>query len=264
MSQHDRETRRTVRRLTNVAVSVGVTVAVAASATAGAAAAADAVAMPVVPPSIAAPSRAHGATIARIVVPAEARSRAGRGSKVWLVGTATSWSAEPQSLLVLGSATYRGREWVRLLLPIRPDGTTGWIPRSNVVLTTTRYWITVDKGARTVTIYYRGNPIRRFLAVIGKPATPTPDGLAAIWERDLQPDPQGFLGPWAMPLTVLSNALFNFGGGPGRIAIHGRDGASLENPLGSAASHGCVRIDNDEIDWMAAHIKPGTPVEIRG
>ena len=261
MSARGRETRRTVRRLTRVAVAV----AVAASASAGAGAAADAAAAaPIPPPSIAAPSRANGATIARIVVSAEARSQAGRGSKVWRVGTATSWSAEPQSLLVLGSATYRGREWVRLLLPIRPDGTTGWIPRSNVVLTTTRYWITVDKGARTVTIYYRGDEVRRFLAVIGKPATPTPDGLAAIWERDPQPDPQGFLGPWAMPLTVLSNALFNFGGGPGRIAIHGRDGSSLENPLGSAASHGCVRIDNDEIDWMASHIQSGTPVDIKG
>ena len=67
-----------------------------------------------------------------------------------------------------------------------------------------------------------------------------------------------------MPLTVESNVLFNFGGGPGRIAIHGRDGASLENPLGSAASHGCIRIDNDEIDWMASSILPGTPVDITG
>jgi lipoprotein-anchoring transpeptidase ErfK/SrfK len=256
-----------VRRLTSVAVAVAVTVAASASAGAAHAAAAGSIASPSIAAaaaSIAAPSRAHGATIARIVVPAEARSRAGAGAKVWLVGTATSWSAEPQSLLVLGSATYRGREWVHLLLPIRPDGTTGWVPRSHVVLTTTRYWITVDKGARTVTIYDRGRQVRRFLAVIGKPATPTPDGLAAIWERDPQPDPQGFLGPWAMPLTVLSNVLFNFGGGPGRIAIHGRGGASLENPLGSAASHGCVRIDDDEIEWMAAHIQPGTPVDIKG
>ena len=250
-----------LRRRTTLAMAV----AAAASASAGAAATAGAAtAAPIAPPTIAAPSRAHGATIARIVAPAEARARPGRGANVWLVGTATSWSGEPQSLLVLGSASYRGREWVRLLLPIRPDGTTGWIPRNNVVLTTTRYWITVDKGARTVTIYHQGKEVRRFLAVIGKPATPTPDGLAAIWERDPQPDPQGFLGPWAMPLTVESNVLFNFGGGPGRIAIHGRDGASLENPLGSAASHGCVRIDNGEIDWMAAHIRPGTPVDIEG
>ena len=143
---------RVARPLTVVA---SLLVSLSATATAGAAEVADVGE----PPPIAAPSRAHGATIARIVVPAEARSRPGRGQNLWLVGTATSWSGEPQSLLVLGSATYRGREWVRLLLPIRPDGTTGWIPRNNIVLTTTRYWITVDKGARTVTIYYRGKEV---------------------------------------------------------------------------------------------------------
>ena len=38
-----------------------------------------------------------------------------------------------------------------VLLPIRPNDTTGWIPRNDVTLLTTRYWITVDKLARTVT-----------------------------------------------------------------------------------------------------------------
>lgn len=183
---------------------------------------------------------------------------------MWRVRTATSWSAEPQVLLVLGSTQHNGREWLRVLLPIRPDGTTGWIPRDNVVVLSTRYWITVDKRARTVTIYHDGTRVYRFPAVIGKPATPTPDGLAAIYERDPQPDPQGFLGPWALPLTIFSNVLFNFGGGPGRVAIHGRNGASLGDPLGSARSHGCIRIANRSIDWMAAHIPQGTPVKITG
>ncbi len=183
---------------------------------------------------------------------------------MWRVGTATSWSAEPQVLLVLGSTQDNGREWLRVLLPIRPDGTTGWIPRDNVVVLSTRYWITVDKRARTVTIYHHDTRVHRFPAVIGKPATPTPDGLAAIYERDPQPDRTGFLGPWALPLTIFSNVLYNFGGGPGRVAIHGRDGASLSDPLGSARSHGCIRIDNSSIDWMAAHIPQGTPVKITG
>jgi lipoprotein-anchoring transpeptidase ErfK/SrfK len=91
-----------------------------------------------------------------------------------------------------------------------------------------------------------------------------PDGLAAIYEIDRQPDPNGFLGPWALPLTAFSNVLFNFGGGPGRVAIHGRGGASLIDPLGSAASHGCVRIADGPIGWMASHLAKGTPVEITG
>ncbi|HWH20515.1 MAG TPA: L,D-transpeptidase, partial [Solirubrobacterales bacterium] len=65
--------------------------------------------------------------------------------------------------------------------------------------------------------------------------------------------PRGFVGPWALPLTLLSDKLHHFEGGEGRVAIHGRDGASLLNPLGTAASHGCIRVPNAEVRWMAAH-----------
>jgi lipoprotein-anchoring transpeptidase ErfK/SrfK len=215
-------------------------------------------------PLIAPPSRSGGATIARIVASAMARSRPAAGKSIWLVGTATTWSQEPQSLLVLGSAQRRGREYVRVLLPIRPNHTTGWIPRDNVVLSRTRYWIDIDKRARLVSVYRGGTQVQRARAVIGKPATPTPDGLAAVYERDSQPDPHGFLGPWALPLTIFSDVLLNFGGGPGRVAIHGRDGASLNDPLGSARSHGCIRIGDRSIEWMAARIPQGTPVQISG
>ena len=216
------------------------------------------------PAQIAAPTRTGGATLAGIVDPTWARARAGRGARVWFVGLATAWSGEPQVLLVLGSGEYRGRHWLRVLLPIRPDGTSGWIPRNDAVLIHTASWIAVDTTARTVSIYRHGKLLHRFAAVIGKPTTPTPDGLAAIYEIDRQPDPSGFLGPWALPLTVFSNVLFNFGGGPGQVAIHGRGGASLIDPLGSAASHGCIRIDNGPISWMASHLSRGTPVEITG
>jgi lipoprotein-anchoring transpeptidase ErfK/SrfK len=216
------------------------------------------------PARIAGANQLVGATLAGIMVPIEARSRPGAGRDVWWVGTSTAWSSEPQVLLVLGSAYHRHRQWLRVLLPIRPDSTTGWIPRDNVVLLSTPYWVTIDKTARSVTIFRSGKLIHSFPAVVGKPATPTPDGIAAIYERDAQPDPHGFLGPWALPLTIFSNVLYNFGGGPGRVAIHGRDGASLNDPLGSARSHGCIRIDNSAIDWMATNLPQGTPVQITG
>jgi lipoprotein-anchoring transpeptidase ErfK/SrfK len=133
------------------------------------------------------------------------------------------------------------------------------------MLMQTRYWITVNKRAKSVTVYRDGKQLRRFRAVIGKPATPTPDGLAAIWEEDHLSNPStNFLGSWALQLTVFSPVLMNFDGGPGRVAIHGRGGASLLDPLGSARSHGCIRLANDSIDWIARRVPQGTPVMIKG
>jgi L,D-transpeptidase catalytic domain len=114
---------------------------------------------------------------------------------------------------------------------------------------------------RTRTV--KGKRVHRFRAVIGKPSTPTPLGLAAIYERNRQPNPRAFLGPWSLSLTAHSNVLESYGGGPGRVAIHGRAGASLRDPLGSARSHGCIRVNNRNVLWMAKRIPPGTPVRIR-
>ena len=77
----------------------------------------------------------------------------------------------------------------------------------------------------------------------------------AVYERARQPDPSAFIGPWALHLTAHSNVLRNYGGGPGRIAIHGRSGASLRDPLGSGRSHGCVRVANSDIRWLARKLR---------
>jgi lipoprotein-anchoring transpeptidase ErfK/SrfK len=207
---------------------------------------------------------ATGASTARIVTWTAVRRRPGSGRVFTHVGPLTSWSHESQRLLVIGTKVVGGREWERVLLGIRPDGSNGWIRRDNVVLGATPYWIDLDKAKRTLTVMRNGRRVLRVSTVIGKAATPTPDGIAAIYERNRQPSPNDFLGTWALPLTVFSNVLLNFGGGPGRVAIHGRGGASLLDPLGSARSHGCIRIDNGAVGWLARHIAPGTPVDITG
>ncbi|HEY4278997.1 MAG TPA: L,D-transpeptidase [Conexibacter sp.] len=214
------------------------------------------------PLQIAPPSKAAGATVARIVAPSFARARLDTPHRGRPVGTATAWSQQSQILLVLDAATRNGVDWVKVLLAQRPDGSTGWIPRDNVTLGFTPYWIDVGLRSRTVTVFRNGRGTLRTRAVVGRPATPTPRGLAAIYERNRQPDPRAFLGPWALALTSLSNVLESYGGGPGRVAIHGRAGASFADPIGSARSHGCIRIDNRPVTWMATHIPAGTPVEV--
>jgi lipoprotein-anchoring transpeptidase ErfK/SrfK len=215
------------------------------------------------PFEVAAPSRAHGSTVARIVAPTFARARLESPKRGWRVSTATEWSKQPQVLLVLDAATADGRDWVKVLLANRPNGSAGWIPRDGVVLDRTRYWVAVHVRARRVAVYRKGKRVRRFRAVVGAPGTPTPRGLAAIYERNRQPDPDAFLGPWALPLTSLSEVLESYGGGPGRVAIHGRAGASLRDPLGTARSHGCIRVNNDDVVWMADRVPVGTPVRVK-
>ena len=99
----------------------------------------------------------------------------------------------------------------------------------------------------------------------GKPSTPTPTGLFAIaWAIPWHPN--DFLGSWVLELTAHSNVLQQFDGGDGTVGIHGRGGASLLDPLGSAASHGCIRLANDSIDWLVHTVGegwlPGTPVQV--
>jgi lipoprotein-anchoring transpeptidase ErfK/SrfK len=101
--------------------------------------------------------------------------------------------------------------------------------------------------------------------VVGKPSTPTPVGLFGIvWAIPWHPT--DFLGSWVLELTAHSNVLKRFDGGDGTVGIHGRGGASLVDPLGSARSHGCIRMSNDTIDWLVHKIGmrelPGTPVEV--
>lgn len=169
------------------------------------------------------------------------------------------WTGGPVGLLLLRA---RGG-WVKLRLPNRPNRAAAWVKADRVVLRPTRWRVEIDVGSRTVTALRDGRPVRRFGAVVGAPATPTPRGRFAIYEVDRQPDPSGFLGPVALHLTAHSNVLDDYGGGPGRVALHGRGGASLLDPLGSAASHGCIRVDSGQAAWLARVLRPGVPVTIR-
>jgi hypothetical protein len=174
-----------------------------------------------------------------------------------------SWGGGRVSLLVLAARTGSdGQLWLRVLLPVRPNGTSGWIPAESTELGTTSWRIEISTERRTVELFHVGIRVRSFSAVVGAPRTPTPHGLFAVYERVPLADPNGFFGPWALHLTALSDVLAAFDGGPGRIAIHGRGGTSLRDPLGTARSHGCIRIDNTAIRFIATHVPDGTPAVI--
>ena len=67
--------------------------------------------------------------------------------------------------------------------------------------------------------------------------------------------------PFALALSARSNVLEQFAGGPGQIGLHGL--MNVGGVLGTAASHGCVRLDNAAMRWLVLRIGPGVPVTIR-
>jgi lipoprotein-anchoring transpeptidase ErfK/SrfK len=201
---------------------------------------------------------------ATLTYPTAARSAPRRGARrIARVTTTAAWDGGPVGLLVLGARRDgAGHLWVRVQLPERPNGRAGWIDADYAKLSRTPWRIVIDRGRRRATAFRAGRPVRSWRVVVGKPSTPTPRGLFAVYERVRQ-SPGSELGPWVLQLTAHSNTLMNYGGGPGRVAMHGRSGPLLADPLGSARSHGCVRMQNRIVSWLAARARPGTPVEIR-
>lgn len=158
------------------------------------------------------------------------------------------------------------RCWVLVRLPWRPNNAIGWINANHDVFIEKTTWrIVVSTARRTLTLFHRGKSVRTVTVVVGKPSTPTPTGLFAIaWAIPWHPN--DFLGSWVLELTAHSNVLKQFDGGDGTVGIHGRGGTSLLDPLGSALSHGCIRLANSSIDWLVHTVGQnrilGTPVQV--
>jgi lipoprotein-anchoring transpeptidase ErfK/SrfK len=171
-------------------------------------------------------------------------------------------TGEATALPVIARARSAGGvRWLRVMLPGRPNGSSGWITQQGTRMGSTPWRLRIDLSRRRITVYRAGIVLRSFLAVIGKPSTPTPTGNYFV-EETLQMRSGEPGGPFALALSARSDALQEFEGGPGQIAIHGRD--NLGGNLGSAESHGCVRVGTTNIDWLAFRIGPGVPVTIVG
>ena len=165
----------------------------------------------------------------------------------------------PQVLAVTGRSAAGTAGWLHVELPIRPNGTTGWIPSASAKLTETGYRVAVSLAARTLTVTESGRTVLTVPVAVGKPATPTPTGRTYLWELVRPDDPNGPYGPYAFGLAEYSDAYSVFNGGDAQIGIHGQDEPET---IGRAASNGCVRLPNSVITELAGMLPLGTPVDI--
>lgn len=205
----------------------------------------------------------RGANLARVAFPTRATVRPGLGRVLARPQPIAPLGGAPTQLRVVAQKVVRGRLYVRVLLAQRPNGAAGWISDDDLVLLRSRWRLRIDRRRRSVTVFRDGRVVKRHRVVVGKASSPTPRGEFAISELLPQRPMDDFLGTWVLPLTAYSGTYRQFGGGPGRVAMHGRSGASLRDPLGSAASHGCIRMANGAIGWIAGHVPAGTVVFIR-
>jgi len=153
------------------------------------------------------------------------------------------------------------REWLRVHLPVRPNGSTGFVRRADVELYTHDYRITVRLAEHHLTLTRGGEPVLEATVGLGRAGRETPPGLFFITELLEAPDPDGVYGPYAYGISGFQDdpevrAEF---GGEAVIGIHGTNQPDL---LGRAVSSGCIRTSNDVITEMARMLPLGVPVEL--
>jgi lipoprotein-anchoring transpeptidase ErfK/SrfK len=215
-------------------------------------------------PAVAAPGltqvQASQALVVLLTAHRAHRAPDGSSRQVELVAAERPITGAPTTLPVLSRTIgSHGIRWLRVMLPGRPNGSSGWIAEQGTRPLVTPWRIIVDLNARAVGVYRDGHLVRAFRAVIGKPSTPTPTGRFFVEETVKMPAGQAG-GPFALALNARSNVLEEFEGGPGQVAIHGSD--QLDAPLGTAASFGCIRLADASVEWLSDRIAPGTPVTI--
>ena len=160
-------------------------------------------------------------------------------------------------MLIDGAKRRAGVAWYDVLLPLRPNGRSGWVRAEDVTVKRIDQRIDVDLSKRILSYYVRDDLKQRFHVGVGTDLTPTGTGSFYVWVKVQYASPYQPYGIAALGLSGFSPVLSEWPGG-GRMAIHG---TSSPSDLGNAVSHGCVRVYNPDLKKLL-HVPLGTPVTI--
>jgi lipoprotein-anchoring transpeptidase ErfK/SrfK len=188
----------------------------------------------------------------------EARRSPGGGDFITRLLTRTPEETANIVLLQPGVRLVRGRLWVRVRLPVLPNNTTGWVPRDALGgYGEVQTRLVVDRGQLTATLFRNGREVLRVPVGVGEARWPTPEGKFYVRNRLTNFD-DPFYGPVAFGTSARSSVLTDWPAG-GFIGIHGTNRPDL---LPGRVSHGCIRMENDDIVRLARLMPVGTPVTI--
>ena len=105
--------------------------------------------------------------------------------------------------------------------------------------------IIVNIGAKRLTVYKNGSSFREYIVATGKSETPTPVGVFEVVNKEIDPG-----GPYGTRWLGLSAKGYG---------IHGTNNPSS---IGTAASNGCIRMYNEDIEALFDITAVGTTVRI--
>jgi hypothetical protein len=175
--------------------------------------------------------------------------------------TENPWGQRLRFLVLRDARDEEGVIWLRVQLPIWPNGQEGWVEASDVWLARATERVVVDLSERRLVRVRHGRRMTALSVAIGSGATPTPPGQYVVWAKIDTDRPSGPYGSYILGLSGFSEAIDPWSEWPGepRLAIHGTDDPA---DAGRAVSNGCVRVPNG----LLAHLRGvpmGTPVLIR-
>ena len=126
--------------------------------------------------------------------------------------------------------------------------------------------IVVSRGNRVLTLYREARKVRTFRIAVGTSSYPTPRGLFSIVMKQRNPTWFPPDSPWAKGLGPVPPGPGNplgtrwMGTSAPAVGIHG---TPASGSIGTAASHGCIRMYIRDAEWLSERIKIGSPVLIR-
>lgn len=175
------------------------------------------------------------------------------------VGRVGFWYGYPMTMPIVED---RG-EWLRIMLPERPNGKTGWVRRSDVALSTSTYRIVIRLAETRLYVYQDGFELFSAPVGIGTERTPTAPGSFFVAVKSV-PGPPGY-GSVVLDTSGHSEAIQSWeGSGDAVTSIHGPISAASAARIGTTGtriSNGCIRmLEADQIKM--AVIPLGTPVDI--
>ena len=151
-----------------------------------------------------------------------------------------------------------GGRWLKVELPIRPNGADAWVRDDEVHVVPRHDELVVDLSRRSLTHLREGKVVDRFRVGVGQPQYPTAIGTFYVWQKVNFDEWYGPYGIYALGLSGFSPVLSDWPGG-GRMAIHG---TSDPNDRGQEVSHGCIRVYNTDMKTLRS-LPLGTPVIIQ-